>query len=166
MKTLVLYSHTFYEDSQFNKALLERASKLEGVVVRNLNAIYPESKINIQKEISLLKEAEKIIAQFPLFWFSSPSLFKEYQDRVLTHIHTHDPKMLQGKTFRIITTAGGIQSKYDSWGDGEMSGIARALFPINKAFEYVGATSLEPFAIYDVRNTALPFDAYLDIVDA
>lgn len=160
MSTLILYSHTFYQDSKHNRALLE-SIRTENVLVHNLNATYPDGQIDIQREIKLLEEAKKIVAQFPLFWFSSPSLFKEWQDRVLTDIyHSDNPKMLQGKTFQIVTTAGGLEKNYDTWGDEKSSGIEKALFPIYKTFEHVGAEAKKPFVVYDIRNTPLPFDAY------
>lgn len=162
MKTLVLYSHTFYKDSKFNKTLLDSIKNLENVVIHNLNATYSNNNINIDNEVKLLKDANKIIAQFPLFWFSSPSMFKEWQDTVLTHIyHSSNPKMLDGKNFQVITTAGGIKSNYDKWDENNNSGLERALFPIYKTFEHVGAKSIKPFVIYDIRNTNLPLDDYM-----
>lgn len=161
MKTLVLYSHTYHQDSQFNKTLLQSIQDTKNVFIHNLNAVYPDAQINIKQEIKLLQESTKIIAQFPLFWFSSPSLFKEWQDKVLTEIyHSENPQMLQGKTFQIITTAGGLEKNYNSWGDEHSSGIEKALFPIHKTFEHIGAKVQKPFVIYDVRNTPLPLDAY------
>lgn len=161
MKTLILFSHTFYENSQANKTLLESIQGLENVIVHNLNATYSDGKINIQNELKLLSEATKIVAQFPFFWFSSPSLFKEWQDRVLSHIyHSENPKLLKGKTFQVITTAGGAEVKYSSWETESSGGVERALFPIYKSFEEIGAELLKPFVIYDALHTPLPLESY------
>lgn len=161
MKTLILFSHTFYENSQANKSLLESIQGLENVIVHNLNATYPDAKIDIQNELKLLSESSKIVAQFPFFWFSSPSLFKEWQDRVLSHIyHSGNPKLFKGKTFQVITTTGEAETQYKSWEIESSGGVERALFPIYKSFEEIGAELLKPFVIYDVFNNPLPLESY------
>ncbi|HEE9583969.1 TPA: NAD(P)H-dependent oxidoreductase, partial [Campylobacter coli] len=86
MKTLIIFAHTFWEDSKVNKALFESIKNLKQVQIHNLSEIYKEGKIDVSKEMDLLKNADKIIFQFPLFWFSTPALLKEWQDRVLTAI--------------------------------------------------------------------------------
>ena len=95
MQILLLFSHTYWADSKVNKALLESAKTLENVTIHNLNTAYPDGKINTEAEIALLQKAEKIIAQFPLFWFSTPAIMKEWQDKILTHIHhSANPKQI------------------------------------------------------------------------
>ena len=37
MKTLVLFSHSYFKDSKVNKALLEALSKEQGFEIHNLN---------------------------------------------------------------------------------------------------------------------------------
>lgn len=60
--------------------------------------------------MDLLKNADKIIFQFPLFWFSTPALLKEWQDRVLTAIlYGENKELLKDKKFQIVTTLGGAQ---------------------------------------------------------
>lgn len=72
MKTLIIFAHTFWEDSKANRALLESIKDLKKVQIHNISEIYKDGKIDVNKELSLLKEADKIIFQFPLFWFSTP----------------------------------------------------------------------------------------------
>lgn len=114
MKTLLILSHTYWENSKVNKALAKEALGLDYVKVHNINELYKDGKIDAAKEIELLKEAEFIVFQFPLFWFSTPSLMKEWQDVVLSQIlHGENPKLLSGKKFGIVSTLGGAKDTYD-----------------------------------------------------
>lgn len=78
MQTLLLFSHTFWDNSKVNKALLESAKSLPNLTIHNLNTAYPNGAIDVAKEVELLEKAQKIIFQFPLFWFSTPALMKEW----------------------------------------------------------------------------------------
>lgn len=78
MQTLLIFSHTFWKDSKVNRALLESAKTLSNVKIHNLNETYKDGVINAENEVALLKDSQKIIFQFPLFWFSTPALMKEY----------------------------------------------------------------------------------------
>lgn len=164
MQNLIIFGHTFWKDSKVNRALLEKLKDNKNINVHNLSVIYPDGKINsIQSEISLLKDADNIIFQFPLFWFSMPSIMKEWQDLVLTDIiYGSEPKVLENKTFRIITTAGGEKSFYDSL-DFNME---KLLSPINLSFKYIGLKVKEPFCIYEANKDNLPnlpIEEYLNI---
>ncbi len=74
MQTLLIFSHTFWKDSKVNRALLESAKTLSNVKIHNLNESYKDGVINAESEVALLKDSQKIIFQFPLFWFSTPAL--------------------------------------------------------------------------------------------
>ena len=161
MKNLIIFAHTFWKDSKVNRALLEELKDNKNVNIHNLSVIYPDGKINsVKSEVALLKEADNIIFQFPLFWFSMPSLLKEWQDFVLSDIlHGSDNKILENKTFKIITTAGGKKSFYDTL-DFKMDEI---LSPINISFKHLGLKIKEPFCIYEANKDNLPIKEYLDI---
>ena len=161
MKNLIIFAHTFWKDSKVNRALLEELKDNKNVNIHNLSVIYPDGKINsVKSEVALLKEADNIIFQFPLFWFSMPSLLKEWQDFVLSDIlHGSDNKILENKTFKIITTAGGEKSFYDTL-DFKMDEI---LSPINISFKHLGLKIKEPFCIYEANKDNLPIKEYLDI---
>ena len=159
MKTLLLFSHTFFKDSKVNKALLESAKTLSNVTIHNLNLTYPSGEINIKSEITLLEQHQKIIFQFPLFWFSTPSLMKEWQDRILSHIlHSKNPKLLQGKQFSIITTAGGDEKSYDGHHGYSLETL---LSPIYHSFAYLGCEILPTYCIYNANAENLSTKEYL-----
>lgn len=162
MQTLIIFAHTYFKDSKVNRALLEAAeaaNKEKNIAIRNLNSLYPNGKINASEEISALKKADKIIFQFPLFWFSTPSIMKEWQDEVLTNImYGADSGLFKGKKFQIITTIGGAKSSYDGH---HGYGIKTLLSPIESAFSYSRCEVLEPFCIFSANAANLPLNDYL-----
>ena len=105
------------------------------------------------------EEADKIIFQFPLFWFSTPALMKEWQDLVLSKIHySANPKLLEGKKFSIITTAGGEAKSYDGHHGYSLETL---LSPIKQAFSYSFCDVLESYAIFKAKPDNLPVQEYL-----
>ncbi|RDU65881.1 flavodoxin family protein [Helicobacter didelphidarum] len=162
MQTLLIFSHTYFQDSKVNKALLESAKSLKNVEIRNLNALYPNGKIDKEAEITLLKNADKIIFQFPLFWFSTPSLMKEWQDEVLTTIaYSADSTILKGKKFQVITTIGGAKSSYDGHHGYD---IKTLLSPLESSFKYLGGEVLEPYCIFSASVENLNMSEYIGIL--
>lgn len=158
MKTLILFAHTFWENSKVNKALLESLKDSNHIKIHNLTTTYPDGKIDAEAEKALLKEADTIIFQFPLFWFSTPSLLKEWQDRVMTGIlYGNEPKLLNGKKFGIITTLGGAESSYDGH---HGATIKEILLPIYHSFKYLGLQEKEPFCIFSANAANLPLQEY------
>ncbi|MDL0080787.1 NAD(P)H-dependent oxidoreductase [Helicobacter zhangjianzhongii] len=162
MQTLLLFSHTFWDNSKVNKALLESAKSLPNLTIHNLNVAYPNGTINVAKEVELLEKAQKIIFQFPLFWFSTPALMKEWQDRVLTHIlYGENPKLLHGKSFQVITTLGGSKDSYDGHHGYSLETI---LTPLTSTFSYCGCEVLESYAIFSAKVDSIPTQEYLSLL--
>lgn len=160
MQTLLLFSHTYWEQSKVNKALLESAKTLSNISIHNLNTTYPDGDIHLQSELELLKKADRIVCQFPLFWFSTPAIMKEWQDKVLSHIHYSDnPRALEHKKFSIITTAGGEASSYDGHHGYSLDTL---LSPIYNAFAYSYCdVDKKAYCIYKANVDNLPINEYL-----
>ena len=162
MKVLVIFAHTYYNDSKVNRKLLESIRNFNNVKIHNLNEVYKDNKItkeNVIDEIALLKEYDKIIFQFPLFWFSVPSLLKEWEDTVLHNLlHSTDDekKFLENKIFKIITTTGGEKSFYDSLD----YNINALLSPITTSFKQFGLKIEDSYCIYNANADKLDLDEY------
>ncbi len=78
MKTLVLIFHPHINNSRVNKALKQEVLKntSKEVIVRDEYEKYPDEKIDVELEQSLLEKAGRIVLQFPMYWYSCPSLLK------------------------------------------------------------------------------------------
>ncbi|MGL5686088.1 MAG: NAD(P)H-dependent oxidoreductase [Vagococcus fluvialis] len=78
MKTLIVLAHPEYEDSNTQQFLIASTKNLKDVSICYLD----EEKIDKREEKELLKEADRIIFQFPMYWYSAPFLLKRWIDEV------------------------------------------------------------------------------------
>ncbi|GET06203.1 NADPH-quinone reductase [Ligilactobacillus agilis] len=83
MKTTVFLFHPNLATSRVNRALVAGLSS--DIEVRDLYQLYPDFKIDVAAEQQVLAKSDRIVWQFPLYWYSSPALLKQWQDLVLTH---------------------------------------------------------------------------------
>ncbi|PAF45011.1 NAD(P)H-dependent oxidoreductase [Helicobacter sp. 11S02596-1] len=152
MKTLILLAHPNIAESRINKTLISGIQNNPDIAICDLYATYPDGKINADKQIALLKAYERIVFQFPLFWFSTPSLLKEYQDVVFSAIlYGSEPKMLAGKIFQIITSAGSPEEKYRPDGRNQKS-LEDILLPLQMATKYLGMQTQSVFCTYNATG--------------
>lgn len=98
-KVLVLYAHPSQHRSEVNQPLFEAAGEIDGVTPVDLYGEYPSFNINIEREQRRLIEHDVVIFQFPLFWYSTPAILKEWQDLVLEYgfAYGREGKALHGK---------------------------------------------------------------------
>ncbi len=85
MKTLVLMAHSNPNDSAVNKKIKQNLEKEETVVYKDLKSLYSDFNFNVKEEQKALLDADKIVFQFPLYWFTAPSILKQYTDDIFTH---------------------------------------------------------------------------------
>lgn len=104
LKTLVVVSHPKINDSQTQQFLLEGA-KLQDVTWHHVEEL---KNIDVEKEQSLLKNHDRIIFQFPLYWYSAPSGLKHWEDEVLTRnfVYGDGDDNLGDKEFGIVVSTG------------------------------------------------------------
>ena len=87
MSTLILVFHPHLKDgSRVNARLLAEltAQGEDDIIVRDEYAEYPNFSVNADTEHELLEAADRVILQFPFYWYSSPALLKEWEDEVIT----------------------------------------------------------------------------------
>jgi len=82
---LILFAHPALEKSRVNRRLVAAVQGLEGVTFHDLYEAYPDFYIDVKHEQRLLEAHDIIAFQHPLYWYSTPSLLKEWQDLVLEH---------------------------------------------------------------------------------
>ena len=98
--------------------MADAARNAEGVTFVDLYAEYPRFDIDVDQEQRRLEAADVVIFQHPLYWYSTPSILKEWQDLVLEHGFAYGPngKALEGKLLFCAVTAGGSQDAYCAGG--------------------------------------------------
>lgn len=103
---LVLYAHPRPERSVVNRRLKRVAEGISGVTVADLYAEYPTFDINVLREQERADAHDVLIFQHPVYWFSSPSLVKEWVDRVVTFGWALEKEALRGKIYlHAVSTA-------------------------------------------------------------
>ncbi len=115
---LIYYAHPGHHKSQVNRAMADAASGVEGVGFVDLYALYPRHDIDVDREQARLLAHEVILFQFPLFWYSTPSIIKEWEDLVLEHGFAYGAggDRLDGKTMMLSLTAAGPEEAYTPGG--------------------------------------------------
>lgn len=113
MKTLIIISHPDVAGSSTQQFFMAAAPKRDSITLHHLERVYPDGNINKEKEQKLLEAHDRIIFQFPLYWYSSPALLKQWQDVVL------DEKKIakwSGKEFGLVVMVGVGEKEYRTGG--------------------------------------------------
>ncbi|MFK7891235.1 MAG: NAD(P)H-dependent oxidoreductase, partial [Granulosicoccus sp.] len=107
VRVIHYYAHPGHRFSRANRRILAAADAVEGITRVDLYAEYPRHDVNIEREQKRLLEHQFIILQFPLFWYSSPSLVKEWIDLVFEHGFAYGEAgdKLAGKIMMLAVTA-------------------------------------------------------------
>lgn len=118
MKILNLVFHPSLEKSRNNqtwKTQLEESGKI--TTSRDVYSEYPDFQIDVEREQALLEQHDRIILQFPFFWYSMPPLLKKWLDDVLTYNFAYGPEgeALQGKDMQLVVSVGGREKFYSGF---------------------------------------------------
>ena len=84
-RLLVYYAHPGHRFSRVNKEMAHLAKSRENLTFVDLYGEYPRYDIQVEVEKERLISHDVILFQHPLFWYSTPSLVKEWIDLVLEH---------------------------------------------------------------------------------
>ncbi|MTH54885.1 general stress protein [Bacillus mangrovi] len=153
MKTLVLTAHPNMKDSTINKAWTERLRQENNITVHDLYEAYPNFKIDVQEEQELLLSHDRIIFQFPFYWYSSPAILKEWQDVVLTYGWAYGAQgtKLHGKQFGLAVSTGGPKEAYQAGGYNKYS-MNELLKPFEAMSNLTGMKIIPAFLEQGVRT--------------
>jgi len=153
MKTLVLVFHPNLSESRGNLRLVEEIKKHPNATVHNVYEAYSDEKIDIQKEQQLVEEHDRIVLQFPFYWYSAPPLLKKWLEEVITYGWAygtegdafHDKEILVAVTTRVD------EEDYTPEGDVSFT-VSELLRPLEATSNFVGARYLAPFALHGVEH--------------
>lgn len=115
MQTLIIYGHPNPESSTANKTILESLKKLEpNVQIRTLADHISPIGFDIAAEQNALRNADVVVLQFPLYWYSVPALLKKWIDEVFAHGFAYGTggTALHGKQLVLSFTTGADASSY------------------------------------------------------
>nr|WP_261875581.1 NAD(P)H-dependent oxidoreductase [Vibrio rarus] len=152
-RVLLLFAHPSQSRSEVNGQLFDVAKSIAGVTCVDLYHDYPKFNIDIDREQQRLMDHDVIIFQFPLYWYSTPAILKEWQDLVLEYgfAYGHEGCALHGKSFLCAITAGGREEAYQSQGYNHFT-IRELLHPIEQTAALTGLQFWAPFVLFNSRT--------------
>ena len=148
-KVILYYAHPGQRFSNVNKAMWDAAQTLDDITRVDLYAEYPRFDINTDREQQRLLEHDIILFQFPLFWYSTPSIVKEWQDLVLEHGFAYGSggTRLAGKRLMLALTAAGPQDAYTPEGY-QHHHLRTFLRPLEQTASLCKMHFLPPYVLY------------------
>lgn len=159
MKTLIIIIHPDIEKSIVNKRWINELKKYPGeFTVHHLDNEYPDGSINVAREQELVLRHERIIFQFPYYWFYAPPLLKKWLDEVMLHGWAYGSKSgykMQGKKIALAISAGVDEEDYAP-GKRYRYDLKTLTAPFELSFEYVKADYRPLFAFYGIEYNLSP----------
>lgn len=148
-KLIVYYAHPGHRHSNANRAMTAAANQVAGISRVDLYAEYPRFEINIDREQTRLVEHDVILLQFPLFWYSTPALIKEWLDLVLEHGFAYGAggDKLRNKTLMLAVTAAGNREAYTERGYQHYP-VRTFLTPLERTAKLCHMDFAAPYVLY------------------
>lgn len=152
-KILIVSGHPNLPESTANKTALEavKARFGDAVTVRELDKTRVNGKFDIAAEQKALVEHDVLVLQFPVFWYSVPSLLKQWIDDVFEYGFAYgtDGTALQGKKFLLSATAGAAEDIYQNMLPSE---LPPAFADYANTAAFTGMHLLEPLFSYGTTS--------------
>lgn len=152
-RVLILFAHPALHKSDINQLLFNASAEHPGVTLVDLYARYPTFDIDIEAEQQQLRQHDVIVFMFPLYWYSTPALLKEWQDLVLEHDFAYGSHgtALRGKHFFCVTSAGGSEKGYQHQGYNHFT-IRELLQPLEQTANLTHMTYVPPLVLFSART--------------
>jgi len=147
---LLQLAHPHMKRSRANRAMLDALSGVSGLVVNDLYEHYPDFYIDTAREQELLRSADLVIFQFPLYWYAAPALLKQWQEMVLRSgfAHGEGGSALHKKRLFTAVTSGQPFESYS----GSFNTIDELLSPYRRTAIHCGMNYLPPFVIHNIDS--------------
>lgn len=157
MKTLVIVSHPYPEQSKVVSALEHVAKNTSDIKVRNLETLYGNALMafDVAAEQAAYEGMDRIIFLFPIHWFNLTPMLKAYLNAVWTYGWAFGPDgtALKDKEMLVIASAGASQHTYSH--DGLIQSTAEeVLTPMKASALYVGMKYKEPVVFYNALGAS------------
>jgi len=152
-KVLILFAHPVLSRSIMNKTMRKAVENLDNITFHDLYASYPDFHIDVDVEQKLFETHDVIIFQHPFYWYSTPSIIKEWLDLVLQHDWAYGSRgnALKGKYLVQALTAGGDDATYSKGGANRFT-----LIELTKPFQATANLCkmiwLPPFAVLGIHR--------------
>lgn len=148
-RVLLYYAHPGHRHSHVNRAMFRAAQGVTAITTVDLYADYPRFDIRIDHEQQRLLDHDVIVFQYPVFWYSSPSLVKEWLDLVLEHgfAYGEGGTQLDGKTMMLAVSTAGSQDAFSEHGYQHYS-LRTFLTPMERTAGLCGMRFPAPYVLH------------------
>lgn len=152
-RVLINFAHPAKARSNVNARLRKAVEHLDDVTINDLYTHYPDFLIDVEREQYLCETHDIIVFQHPFYWYSTPSIMKEWMDLVLEYgwAYGSGGRALQGKGFFQAISAGGDSESYQQNGYNKFT-LKELTSPYQATANLCGMQWLPPFAITGVHK--------------
>ena len=170
MKVLLVLGHDHYDKSVQNKKLIDQLAGVKDVTILNIWDKYASQNFKltekqVQEDIQAVLAADRIIFQFPMYWFNMPWCLKFWQDQVFTTISYSDLiKKMAGKELAAITTTAGPSAEYQEVCDNGHNLAENLMWPQKGSALYLKMKYHGAFFFYPDLNEKEVFANYVKFV--
>jgi putative NADPH-quinone reductase len=144
MHTLVVVSHPQLSGSNTQNFFRESAQSLADVLWHPLTT----QNFDLAAERQLLQTADRVVLQFPLYWYSAPASLWRWLDEVWVRGVVYDEHggLLSGKTLGLVVNYGQSPQSFGLAGQNGLS-VADTLKPFVGIANRTGMTLLPPIVV-------------------
>ena len=148
-RVLLVFAHPALERSRANRVLAATAENAPGVTFHDLYETYPDYVIDVEAEQKRLLAHDVIGLQFPMYWYSTPALLKEWLDLVWLHGFAYGKggTRLRGKRLFVACTTGGPAEAYHQRGYNRFT-MDEFLRPLEQTAHLCGMDWETPFVVH------------------
>lgn len=172
-RVLVYYAHPAHRTSRVNRPMAEAAQRIDDMAFVDLYATYPRHGIDVAAEQERLLAADVILFQFPMFWYSTPAIIKDWEDLVLEHGFAYGAggDRLDGKRMMLAVTAAGPEEAYTPRGYQHYP-LRTFLTPLEQTARLCRMRFTAPYVLYsslkahDDGRTAPHVEGYVKLLTA
>jgi glutathione-regulated potassium-efflux system ancillary protein KefG len=150
-RALLILAHPALQRSRVNAALYAAVADMaDAVTFHDLYESYADFSVDVEIEQQRLAEHDLIILQFPMYWYATPALLKEWLDMVWLHgfAYGRSGTRLHGKTMLCAVTTGGEPEAYTPSGRNRFP-IEEFLRPMEATAYLCGLAWADPFIVHD-----------------
>lgn len=150
-RTLVLVFHPDLHASRANRALARHAARLDDTEVVDMHRACPSGRVDADREVQRLLAADRVVMQFPVRWYATPALMRNWQDAVLTRMyylrHAEEGRHFEGTPLLVAATAGNTPEAYSPQGVNRFP-LADLLRPLQAMAHRCALPWADPFLLY------------------
>ena len=158
---VIYFAHLAIEQSIINRALRDAVRNLDRVNFRDLHELYPDFFIDTLTEQAVMRDADLIVFQHPVYWYAAPAIFKHFLDTVLVRGFAYGPEgtALHGKDFLLAASTGAPAKEYGPGGIHHYA-FGDLIRPIEQTARFCGMNFLPPLVLHGGHSLSQ------DVIDA